>query len=249
MENIIITGAGGFLGSFYTEELSKFYNVIALDYDKESLKKFRNKKNIITYNIDVRDEKQIDSFRKKLKKKKLDIYGLINNAAIDSIPSSKKKNKYPNTKSWDRELDVGLKGAFFMIKFFGEDMLKKKRGKIINIGSDLSVIAPNQKIYKKTYGKFIKPVTYSVIKHGLYGMTKYFASLFAESNVNVNMLSPGPIFNNQKESFVKELVNLIPMKRMGKKEDLISSLKFLLNKKSSYISGQNIIVDGGRTII
>ncbi len=249
MKNIIITGAGGFLGSYYANELSKIYNIIALDNNKLSLKKFNKKKNIIPLELDVSNEQKIKELHVKLLKKKLHIYGLINNATIDSIPSKKKTNKYPDIKSWDREMDVGLKGAFLMTKIFGEEMIKKKTGKIINIGSDLSVIAPNQKIYKKAYGKFVKPVTYSVIKHGLHGMTKYFASLFSEFKVNVNMLSPGPVFNKQKKIFVDELNSIIPMKRMGKKNDLISSLKFLLDEKNSYISGQNIIVDGGRTII
>ena len=91
-------------------------------------------------------------------------------------------------------MNVGLRGSFNMIKFFGEEMARK-RGSIINIGSDLSVIAPNQKIYKLSYKNYIKPVTYSVIKHGLLGLTKYFASLYANQNVRVNMVSPGPIKN------------------------------------------------------
>lgn len=136
-----------------------------------------------------------------------------------------------------------------MIKFFGEDMSKKKHGNIINIGSDLSVIAPNQNIYKKAYKNFIKPVTYSVIKHGLYGMTKYFSSLYAKDKVRVNMLSPGPVFKNHKKNFVNEIKIQIPMGRMANKSDLNSSLLFLADEKNIYLTGQNIIVDGGRTVI
>ena len=76
-----------------------------------------------------------------------------------------------------------------MIKFFGEQMIKKKKGSIINIGSDLSVIAPNQKVYRKSYNNYIKPVTYSVIKHGMLGLTKYFSALYGKDNVRVNMIS------------------------------------------------------------
>ena len=90
-----------------------------------------------------------------------------------------------------------------MIKFFGEEMARKKNGSIINIGSDLSVIAPNQKIYKSSYNHYIKPVTYSVIKHGMVGLTKYFASLYGEKKVRVNMVSPGPVKNKQKKNFLK----------------------------------------------
>ena len=136
-----------------------------------------------------------------------------------------------------------------MTKYFGEEMIKKRNGKIINIGSDLSVVAPNQDIYKKIYTNYTKPVTYSVVKHGLLGMTKYFASLYADKNVNVNMLSPGPIFNKHNKKFIDELIKFIPQKRMGNPEDLISAVDFLIDRKNSYMTGQNIVIDGGRTII
>ena len=125
----------------------------------------------------------------------------------------------------------------------------QKNSSIINIGSDLSVIAPNQKLYKSSYKNYIKPVTYSVIKHGLLGMTKYFASLYARNNVRVNMISPGPIQNKQKRKFVNELKKIIPMERLGHPTEILSSLSFLADSSSSYVTGQNIIVDGGRTII
>ena len=128
-------------------------------------------------------------------------------------------------------------------------MFKRKKGSIINIGSDLSVIAPNQKIYKSSYKNYIKPVTYSVIKHGMLGLTKYYASLYANNNVRVNLISPGPIKNKQKPRLIKELNNVIPMNRLGKIEDILGAIYFLASDDSSYITGQNIIIDGGRTII
>ena len=128
-------------------------------------------------------------------------------------------------------------------------MIKRKKGSIINIGSDLSVVAPNQKIYKKSYKNYIKPVTYSVIKHGMLGLTKYFASLYGKDNVRVNMISPGPIKNNQNKHLLNELNNIIPMNRLGNYKDLYGLLLLLSNNDSSYITGQNIIIDGGRTII
>ena len=132
-------------------------------------------------------------------------------------------------------------------------MCKNKKGSIINIGSDLSVIAPNQKIYKEIFGNYIKPATYSVIKHALLGMTKYFASLYGKYNVRVNMLSPGPMLIKEKKSFNKEfinqLVNLTPMERMGSPNDLKGAIKFLISNDSMFLTGQNIIIDGGRTII
>ena len=128
-------------------------------------------------------------------------------------------------------------------------MFKKKNGSIINIGSDLSVIAPNQKIYKGVYKNYFKPVTYSVLKHGLLGMTRYFASLYGNSKVRVNMVSPGPVKNKQKKKLINNLLDLIPAKRLANPDDIAEAILFLAQKNSKYINGQNIIIDGGRTII
>ena len=207
-------------------------------------------KNLITYNCDITNELKVEKLL-KLIKKSFFVDVLINNAAIDAVPSQKNRlsHKFPNSKMWDSEMNVSLKGSFLMIKFFGEEMIKKKRGSIINIGSDLSVIAPNQKIYKSSYKNYIKPVTYSVIKHGMLGLTKYFASLYGEKNVRVNMISPGPIKNNQTNALIEELKNVIPMARLGSAHEILGALHFLASSDSSYITGQNIIVDGGRTVI
>ena len=164
----------------------------------------------------------------------------------------KKKNKFkkfPTDKIWDLEINVSLKGSFLFIKYFGDEMFKRKKGSIINIGSDLSVIAPNQEVYRTSYENYIKPVTYSVIKHGMLGLTKYFASLYGKNNVRVNMISPGPILNKQSKNLLKELKKVIPMKRLGSSNEILGLLLFLSSPESSYITGQNILIDGGRTII
>ena len=247
----LITGAAGFLGMHYCQLLlQNGYNVIGVDINMNPLKKIENK-SFTSYCCDISDEQAVNAMFLNFKKKKYFINLLINNAAIDSVPVKKSKNlsRLSDINDWDKELNVGLKGSYLMIKYFGEDMSKKKDGNIINIGSDLSVIAPNQNIYKKVYKNFIKPVTYSVIKHGLYGMTKYFASLYAKDKVRVNMLSPGPVFRNHKKNFINEIKTQIPMGRMANKSNLNSSLLFLADKKNTYLTGQNIIVDGGRTII
>lgn len=248
MNNILITGAAGFLGSKYTNFFSKKYNVFALDIDLKKLRLLKkNNSNISILKVDISNQSEIKKVFRKLKKKNIFIDVLINNAAIDSVPN-KKKNSI-TLKKWNNEIAVGLTGSFLMIKFFGEEMVKKGGGRIVNVGSDLSVIAPNQSIYKNTFPNFVKPVTYSVIKHGLLGMTKYYASLFADKNVNVNMLSPGPIYNNQDKSFIKELVKFIPKKRMGNQQELLSAIEFLIDKNNTYMTGQNLIIDGGRTVI
>ena len=125
-------------------------------------------------------------------------------------------------------------------------MLKNGGGVILNIASDLSIIAPNQNLYKHL--KTVKPVTYSVIKHGIHGLTKYLASLWAEKNIRVNTLSPGGIENNQDKKFIQKVKKIIPMGRMARITEYKETIKFLCSKESSYITGQNFVVDGGRTI-
>ena len=123
-------------------------------------------------------------------------------------------------------------------------------GNIINIGSDLSVIAPNQKLYKDSgFKNFVKPVTYSVIKHGILGLTKYIASSWAQHNIRSNCLSLGPIENNHPTQFKSNLKKIIPLSRMGNKLDVENAIKFLLSEESEFMNGHNLIVDGGRTII
>jgi NAD(P)-dependent dehydrogenase (short-subunit alcohol dehydrogenase family) len=147
------------------------------------------------------------------------------------------------------QLIVSFEGPRIMMNLLGKLMCKNKYGSVVNIGSDLSIIAPNQNIYKGAYRNFTKSLDYSVVKHGLIGLTKYYASLNAKYNVKVNMVSPAPILNNQNKKLVHNIKNQIPMKKLAEKEDLFNLILFLISKKSKFITGQNILVDGGRTII
>ncbi len=246
---IIITGAAGFLGSHYCNYLAKKNNlVIAVDKNKKGLKKLSSKNNLLTYCIDITLEKQIIKFIKFIKKKKLNIDVLINNAAIDSVPSDTSKKL--DVESLKKEINVSLIGPYLLINYISRHMNKKNKNySIINIGSDLSVIAPNQNIYKGIFKNFQKPVSYSIVKHGLLGITKYYSSLLAERRIKVNMISPGPIFNNQNKKFINRLNKIIPMSRMGKPSDIYPTLDLLIDEKNSFMTGQNILIDGGRTVI
>jgi NAD(P)-dependent dehydrogenase (short-subunit alcohol dehydrogenase family) len=249
----IVTGAAGFLGPVHSKSILDLYQgLVIVDIDSKKLElAFKNlvidypKKKILKFNLDITKEDQIKKLEKKIRENFFFVRVLINNAAIDPKPSDINKKKL----NWDRELDVGLKAAYLLIKHFSKQMIKKKDGCIINIASDLSIIAPTQSIYKNSYRNFIKPVTYSIIKHGLIGLTKYYAALYGEYNITCNAISPVGVFNNQDKKFVKKLSNLIPMKRMAKKSDIKNVIDFLINKNQRFVTGQNIAIDGGRTIV
>ena len=178
---------------------------------------------------------------------------MINGAAKDYVPTKKiKKEKHGlenfSEKIWIEDLNIGLKGSFLTTKILGSYMARnKKKGVILNISSDLGIIAPNQDIYKKN--NFIKPICYSVVKHGIIGLTKYTASYWAKKNIRCNAIAPGGIFNYQESSFVKKISQLIPLGRMAKKNEYNGIVLFLCSDLSSYITGSVIVADGGRTII
>ena len=110
------------------------------------------------------------------------------------------------------------------------------------------VIAPDQRIYKSIYKNFKKPVTYSLIKHAMVGLTKYYASDLAKFGITCNAISPAGVFNDQKKKFINNLISLIPMNRMANKNEYISTVQYLCTDASSYLTGQNIVLDGGRSI-
>ena len=185
---------------------------------------------------------------------------LINNAAINPTSSSINKGKRStrlenfSIDRWNQELSVGLTGAYLCSKVFGTAMASDGLGGVIlNISSDLSVIAPNQKLYKQANlpddMQAVKPVTYSVIKTGLIGLTRYLATYWAHEGVRCNALSPGGVYNGQDEEFVNRLQDLIPMGRMASVDEYQGAIQFLCSDASAYMNGQNIVVDGGRSIV
>jgi NAD(P)-dependent dehydrogenase (short-subunit alcohol dehydrogenase family) len=181
---------------------------------------------------------------------------LINNAANDPKVTAASNRSWSRLEHfsldlWLQDLAVGLTGAFLCSQTVGSYMAGQGGGVILNIASDLGVIAPDQRLYRQDKvaadQQPVKPVTYSVIKHGLIGLTKYLATYWAENNVRVNALSPGGIYTDQPEAFVKKLAGLIPLGRMASREEYRAAVLFLVSDASSYMTGANLIVDGGRT--
>ena len=181
--------------------------------------------------------------------------GLVNNAAHNPKVEGKglAASRFENfsLEDWSRDLAVGLTGAFLVSQVFGAHMAAHGGGVIVNIASDLGVIAPDQRIYRRPglaeSEQPVKPVTYSVVKGGLVMLTKYLATYWAEQRVRVNALVPGGVYAGQPDDFVARLTNLIPMGRMANRDEYRAALVFLCSDASSYMTGSNLIVDGGRT--
>ena len=152
---------------------------------------------------------------------------------------------------WQDDIAVGLTGSLLCSQVFGVQMARQGKGVILNISSDLGVIAPDQRIYRKEglreEEQTVKPVTYSVIKHGLIGLTKYIATYWAEKGVRCNALCPAGIENGQDAAFIRKLTNLVPMGRMATKDEYQSTVLYMVSDASAYMTGATVIVDGGRT--
>ena len=263
----LITGAAGLLGFQHALALIEVgSSLILTDIDEKKLLDVQNKltpylnKNQEIHSIfmDVSDESNIKSVANHYKKKKIRVDILINNAAIDPKVSNSSSIQGSRLEcfdllQWNKEISVGLTGAFLCCKVIGHQMASDlKGGVILNIASDLSVLAPNQSIYKiegiDPNEQPVKPVTYSVIKAGLVGLTKYIATYWPDKSIRCNALSPGGVFNNQNEEFIRNVQKLIPLNRMANIDEYKSAIQFLCSDASSYMNGQNIIIDGGRSV-
>lgn len=256
-KSIVITGGAGLLGSTFVEAILEIKGIpIILDNDKKKCLQLINsikKKFSIDcdyYCIDITNEKLVKKTYKKILAKHKNLFGLINNAAINEPKGAKNKNNFEtyDIKKWNQEINVNLTGALVCSKIFGTHFAKKKKGVIINIASDLSIISPDQRLYKSKLNKNNKSVSYSVSKHGIIGLTKYLATYWANYGIRCNALSPGGIKNNQPREFINKVQKLIPMNRMANVDEYKSAIQFLCSDASSYMNGANLVIDGGRTI-
>lgn len=263
---IVITGGAGLIGRRHTEAVLEGGGIpVLLDIFKEPLEKVKEdflkrypQAEIETYVADITDRKCLEGIRDELLSKYGHIDGLINNAANNPKVEGGSKNlgamRFHNLplSIWEDDMKVGLTGAFLCCQVFGYEMEKQKQGVIINISSDYGVISPNQNIYKKEgvpeEEQTVKPVSYSVVKHGIMGLTKYLATYWAKSGIRVNTLCPASLSNGQDEEFVKKISELIPMGRMSGPEEYPATVLYMLSDASSYMTGATVILDGGRTI-
>ncbi len=244
---IIITGGVGFLGHMFSQGLSDAgCHVVIGDLCenvciKTAERNSKGKSKSIGIHLDITDPGSIQRTIDKTLKKfgKIDI--LINNAGID-VSDKLEKDSIEN---FEKVCDVNLSGTYNCIKMVASQMQSQRKGNIINVGSIYGLVSPDPRVYGDSGQN--SPGVYAATKGGIIQLTRYLSVHLAEYNIRVNCISPGGIFNEQDSNFVKHYSERVPMKRMARKEELLAPLLFLASEASSYITGHNLIVDGGLT--
>jgi NAD(P)-dependent dehydrogenase (short-subunit alcohol dehydrogenase family) len=208
--------------------------------------------------VDITHEAEIEKNCRELVSCHGRIDGLVNNAANNPKVEDKDGELFSRLESfplaaWHADLAVGLTGAFLCAKHYGAVIAQNANGgSIVNISSDLGLIAPDQRLYRKSGlpddKQPVKPVSYSVVKTGLIGLTRYLATYWADRNVRCNALCPGGVENGQDASFLTNVASRIPMGRLARPSEYQGSLIFLLSDASSYVTGSVLTADGGRSI-
>lgn len=261
-KSVLVSGAGGLLGSsFVVACLKEGARVIAVDVDAVALERLslsvtgQHRKSFLARTADITSESSVDALFSQIPSDFLPNC-LVNNAAVN--PRVEKgemgRNRLEDISKerWDFEFNVGLWGPFVLSRAFGLRAISvRQTATIVNIGSDYAHIAPNQNIYREEpsdSGQALKPVTYPVMKHGVVGLTRYLSTYWGRSGIRVNTLSPGGIANGQSETFVSLLAEQIPLGRLATSDELSGALVYLLSDESSYVTGTEIVVDGGRQI-
>tara|TARA_R100000664_G_scaffold27197_1_gene37743 strand:+ start:11566 stop:12363 length:798 start_codon:yes stop_codon:yes gene_type:complete len=251
---VLITGGAGLMGRSHTEAIiERGGRVIIGDIDYDAAFQVSRELNckynleaqrqIVPVYLDVLDKNIIHGVAEKFP----NINVLINNASknptVEDGSCLTGHFETMGVEDWREGIETALTGTFLCSQVFCNKFAKDGFGIVVNISSDLGVLAPDQRIY----GKDRKPITYSAAKFGIVGMTKYLATYFADKNIRVNCLSPGGIYNNRLSSeFLKNLTNLIPMGRMAEKDEYKGIIAFLCSEGSSYMTGENLVINGGR---
>jgi len=252
----LVTGASRGIGHGIAEA---FYKAGAIVYGlgRTPADTINPKWNYIS--CDVTDKEELSTVLQEIHNDGYKLNVLVNAAAIDpkvsehdSLCETSRLENY-NLDQWNIELAVGLTGAFLCSKIFGSAMANSvEPGVIVNIASDLSVISPDQRLYSKPHverkSQPVKPITYSVIKSGLVGMTRYLSTYWIDQGVRCNALSPGGVENGQGPDFTDQLTSRIPMGRMAAHDEYHSAIQFLCSDASMYMNGQNLVIDGGRSV-
>lgn len=238
---IVVTGGSGYLGKEFIASINQSGG-IGINADLNCPKDLENK----VYNLDITSVKSTTELIKTLVNHYGTIDGWVNNAYPRTEDWGTKFEAIP-IESWRSNIDMHLNGYFNCCQQVLEQMKRQNLGSLVNISSIYGVVGPDFSVYQGT--NMTMPAAYAAIKGGLNNLTRYLASYYGTYNIRVNSISPGGIWNNQPIPFVNAYNNRVPLKRMGTPEDIAPSVVFLLSDAASYITGQNLIIDGGLTCI
>lgn len=249
---IIITGASGHLGEMAAEEFKKLkYKLILVDKNFSQLKLLKKKinkdgfENVEIFKCDLESQISREDLIKKIKKKYFAIDVLLNNAAFvgtTKLSGWNESFEKQSISTWKRAIEVNLTAPFHLSQGLYQLMSKGKSSSIINIISTYGFLGPNWDLYKGT--KMGNPAAYAASKGGLLQLTRWLSTTLAPK-IRVNSISPGGIFRNQNKKFVQRYIERTPMKRMASENDILGAITYLSSEESNYVTGQNIIVDGG----
>lgn len=255
----VVTGGLGMLGRQFVKALGERGAKVAVfdmsEAPEDIEKHYGNAaKDVLFIKADVTNRDSLKEGLHLLKERAGVPHVLVNNAAIDSPPDAPADEngpfeEYPSA-SWDKVMNVNQKGVFLCCQVIGGEMASAGRGSIINISSIYGLVSPDQRIYdyRAHAGQpFFKPVAYSVSKSGLLNLTRYLATYWAKKGVRVNTVTFAGVFNNQDEQFLKEYLQRVPMGRMARSDEYNGAIIFLASDASSYMTGANLVMDGGWT--
>ncbi len=254
----VVTGGLGLLGKNHCIALAEAgARVVVTDLDDEKCKEFSKSLGPGHFGIgaDITNPDSVKKLRDKFLQSFNQIDILVNNAALNDMfeyPAAAAElsmfENYP-LSLWQKSIDVNLTGTFLCSQIIGTEMANKGKGSIINIASTYGITAPDQSIYKKEDGTqtFYKSAAYPVTKGAIISFTKFLAAYWGNKGVRVNSLSPGGVENNQEEYFIKNYSSRTPLGKMAQPTDYKGAIIFLASDASSYMTGANLVVDGGWT--
>lgn len=251
---VLVTGGSGFLGQQWIAALlAAGADVISVDIASTGASpppRLRQER------VDITNPAALVELRERLAADQVTVDVLVNNAALDApvgaagLSTSGRFETLP-LQRWDAEIAVGLTAAFLCCQTFAPGMAERGHGVIVNVGSDLGLIAPDQRLYRQPGladdEQPTKPVTYSVIKSGLIGLSRYLSTYWGDRGVRANTLCLGGVERDQDEAFKERLAERIPIGRMARQGEYGEAMVFLCSDASSYMTGATLVIDGGRT--
>lgn len=238
---IVVTGGSGLIGKAIIDEIIA-EGGIAINFDI----KFYEVSKVNNIFCDISDKNSISAALKIVLNKFKKIDGWVNNAYPKTEDWGEKFEDI-NLNSWNKNIDLQLNSVFICCQLVLKRMKIQGYGNIVNIASIYGLVGPDFSIYENT--NLTMPAAYSAIKGGVINFSRYLASYFGKFGIRINCISPGGVFNNQNKNFVKNYTSRVPLKKMAQPKDIAPSVIFLLSDSASYITGHNLLVDGGWTCI